>query len=271
DTTSAFASALGAFYAGAKIAHVGGGLRTGDMANPFPEEGHRTMATRLASLHLAATARARAALKAEGIHPGKVEVTGSPIVDTLRKALALEAPIEADLASWIEGRKLAVLTVRRSDRLGEGAAGVVEAIRVLHDRDAALRWALVLRRDHAPSDILRAQLQGLERVRFLDRMPYPVFLTLLKRASILLTDAGGILEEAPSLGIPVVLLADKTSRVEALEGGWAELAGTDPKRIQQAFDAYRRRWLAPRAPSPYGDGHAAARIVAALRRKIGLR
>ncbi|MBI4230506.1 MAG: UDP-N-acetylglucosamine 2-epimerase, partial [Planctomycetes bacterium] len=156
DTTSAFASALGAFYAGAKIAHVGGGLRTGDMADPFPEEGHRTMATRLASLHLAATARARAALKAEGIHPGKVEVTGSPIVDTLRKALALEAPLDADLAAWTEGRKLAVLTVRRSDRLGAGAAGVAEAIRALHDREAALRWALVLRRDHAPSDILRA-------------------------------------------------------------------------------------------------------------------
>jgi UDP-N-acetylglucosamine 2-epimerase (non-hydrolysing) len=270
DTISALFGALAAHHRRLPVAHVEAGLRSGDLANPWPEEGNRRMISALATLHFAPTARAAAALAGERIDPKTIHVTGNPVIDALH---ATRAQIAADpmLAAGLDpffarfaGRRLILVTTHRRETLGAGLARIAQALARIADRsDVAIVLPLhpnpVIRRTIAPI------LGDRANVALLDPLDYPQFVHLLDRASLVLTDSGGVQEEAPALGKPVLVLRDTTERPEGPAAGTARLVGTDPARIVQTTlhllddaDAYAAM---ARAHNPYGDGRSAPRIA----------
>jgi len=259
DTTTAFAAALAAFYAGIGIAHVEAGLRTARLHEPWPEEAHRRLVGRIADLHLAPTAANRAALLAEGIDACAIEVVGNPVVDALQAVLARRRPRIAEPPPF--DRPIVVTLHRR-----EGQPHLRRRLEVLRDHlDADPEAAIVFPVHPAPA--VRATAEAVlgrhPRARLVGPMRYPAFVELLDRAQLVVTDSGGIQEEAPALGTPLVVVREVTERPEILSGGHARLAGT-PEALAEAL---RTPWPRRGPTSPFGDGRAAVRIVAALARR----
>lgn len=259
DTASAFAGALAAHNRGLPVAHVEAGLRTGDLAAPWPEEGHRKLIAALADLHFAPTPAAAAALRAENIAPGAIRVTGNTGIDALHSILRQSgAPPPA-----MGAKKLVLATCHRRESLGEGFRQIAAALAVLARRtDATV--ALTLH----PNPAVRSTFTDLPGVRLLDPLPYPDFIRLLATAHLALTDSGGVQEEAPALGIPLLVMRDATERPEGVTAGTARLVGRCRDRIVAEacllLDDPRRHAAMRRAHSPYGDGRAAERIAAML-------
>jgi UDP-N-acetylglucosamine 2-epimerase (non-hydrolysing) len=283
DANSAAAAALAAFYAAVPVAHVEAGVRTGDLSRPFPEEANRKVIDALATLHLAATQTARENLLREGAPAEGIFVTGNTVVDALQWVLSLPAP--AETAAQLErlgvarpggpGRKLLLVTAHRRESFGEPLARVFTALRAL--AQARPDVAVVLSVHPNPSVRRQALrlLDGVERVLLLPAVDYAAMAHLMRRSRLLLTDSGGLQEEAPSLGLPVLVLRDVTDRPEAVAAGAALLVGTDPERITRETlalldDDARCARMKP-AVNPYGDGHAAERIaqVLAAQRRAG--
>ncbi len=270
DTTTALVGALSAFYHGIPVGHVEAGLRTDDPVDPFPEEMNRRLVSRLASLHFAATPRARANLLAEGIRSARVLVTGNTVIDALQWAATLAVPWRDHALDDLDTdpRRVMVVTAHRRESWGEGIAHIADAVaRVARDHaDVRVVWSL------HPNPAVRAEVvprvEELANVTLTEPLEYAEFARLLGRAWLVCTDSGGVQEEAPALGVPVLVTRETTERPEAVEAGVARLVGTDPARIvaeaTRLLDDPAAHAAMATVANPFGDGHAAARIVAAL-------
>ena len=271
DTSTTFATALAAFYAKVAIGPVEAGLRTGDLQAPWPEEANRRLTAPLTSLHFAPTSQSRANLLAENTPEAQVHVTGNTVIDAL---LAVVARIDADPALKAElaarfpflddGRRLVLVTGHRRENFGDGFEQICLALRDLAARgDVQLLYPVHLNPN--VQEPVNRILSGVDGVRLIAPQDYLPFVYLMSRAHVILTDSGGIQEEAPSLGKPVLVMRDTTERPEAVEAGTVRLVGTDRARIvaevTRLLDdeaAYREM---ARAHNPNGDGEAAMRIA----------
>jgi UDP-N-acetylglucosamine 2-epimerase (non-hydrolysing) len=266
DTTTAFVTALAAFYLKIKIGHVEAGLRTGDKYSPFPEEVNRRLISHLADLHFAPTERARANLLAEGIHKETIFVTGNTVVDSLFaiRELSKDQNLLKNLPLDPK-RKLILVTAHRRESFGEGLKNICLALRKLVELDASVEIVYPVHLNPNVKEPVKRILGACERVHLIEPLDYVAFVHLMKRAYLILTDSGGIQEEAPSLGKPVLVLRKSTERPEAVEAGTAKLVGTDPEaivnetlRLLNDHDAYATM---ANALNPFGDGRAAERIA----------
>jgi UDP-N-acetylglucosamine 2-epimerase (non-hydrolysing) len=274
DTTTAFCGALAGFYADVPVAHVEAGLRTGDPRQPFPEEMNRVLVSSLATLHFAPTEWAAGNLRREGVPPDRILVTGNTAIDAVlevRDALASGELDSKGLPALDPRKKLILVTAHRRESFGDGFQRICEALRSLAERDDVEIVYPVHPNPNVRAAVNR-YLGTTDNVRLIQPLDYVSFVDLMRRAHVLLTDSGGIQEEGPSLGKPVLVMRDKTERPEAVEAGTARLVGTDPYRIVSETsllldDAaeYARR---SRIHNPYGDGYASARIAGALRSRF---
>ena len=271
DTTTVTAAALAAFYASVRVGHVEAGLRTHDPRQPFPEEGNRRVAGCLADLHFAPTARARENLLREGVAPERVHVTGNTVVDALREMSAASCTV-ADPPALREipaGARLVLVTAHRRENFGAPLEAICRALGELARRYGGdVRIVYLVHRNPRVWETAHGLLGREPHVSLLPPADYLTLLRLLKRCHLVLTDSGGLQEEAPCLGKPLLVLRDKTERPEALEAGCVKLVGTDAARIveeaSRLLDCPRAYELMSRPALVYGDGHAARRIVDAL-------
>ncbi|MFD9563834.1 non-hydrolyzing UDP-N-acetylglucosamine 2-epimerase [Streptomyces sp. NPDC059994] len=276
DTTTAFAGALAAFYNRVPVAHLEAGLRTDDRYAPFPEEINRRITTQLASLHLAPTPHARSNLLREGVAPSSVVVTGNTVIDALRGAVGRGTPFGDPALADLEdtARRVLLVTAHRRESWGRGMEAIGGALADLARSEPDLLIVLPLH----PNPVVRAAItphvEHLENVRLTQPLGYGVFARLMDRAHLILTDSGGVQEEAPGLGKPVLVMRDTTERPEGLRAGTSRLVGTDRERVVKEV----RRLLHDRtayaamatAVNPFGDGRAADRTVRAIGHWLGL-
>ncbi len=275
DTTTTMAGAMAAFYRGIPVAHVEAGLRTGDLARPFPEEMNRLVTARLTALHFAPTESARRNLLAERTPEERILVTGNTGIDAvLYVADALErGRLAAREWSWLDPRKkLIAVTAHRRESFGNGISRICQALATLAEREDVQIVYPVHRNPQVLDPVTRA-LGAHPNIVLLEPLDYAGFVDLMRRARILITDSGGIQEEAPSLGKPVLVMRECTERPEAVEAGTVKLVGADPQRIvaeaERLLDdeaEYRRM---ARVHNPYGDGRASERIIGAMGRFLG--
>jgi UDP-N-acetylglucosamine 2-epimerase (non-hydrolysing) len=279
DTTTTMAGAIAAFYRRIPVAHVEAGLRTGDLAQPFPEEFNRLVTTRIAAMHFAPTEGARRNLLAEGVPEDRILVTGNSGVDAiLEVAGALQqGRLPAPAWPWLgprghPTRKLIVVTAHRRESFGEGLERICDALAELADRPDVQIVYPVHRNPHVFDPVTR-RLEGHPHIVLTEPLDYVSFVDLMRRAHLIVTDSGGIQEEAPSLGKPVLVLRERTERPEAVEAGTVKLVGSDPRKIvaEAAWllddpEEYQRR---SRIHNPYGDGKASGRITAAIAKYLG--
>lgn len=276
DTTTTFAGALAAFYQQVPIGHVEAGLRSGDMLSPFPEEGNRRLTGVMTALHLAPTPQAKLNLLAEGVSEDKIFVTGNTVIDALQKTVnpdyAFTDPaLKAGLA--LPGRKI-LLTTHRRENLGAPMVRIFQAVRDLHERFTDVHFFFPVHMNPTVRALAEEALADLDRIHRFEPLDYEPFVNLINRMDIVLTDSGGLQEEAPALGKPVLVLRDNTERPEAVEAGTVALVGSDKNRIVEetaklltdsaAYHAMER------AINPYGDGKACERIVQAVRYDLKL-
>lgn len=274
DTTSVWAAAMVAYYRRLPLVHVEAGLRTGDLYAPWPEELYRRLAGLLAAVHAAPTEGAARNLLREGLPPQRVHVTGNTAIDALRWTLDEGRARRPDWwTAAFDERPLVLVTVHRRESFGAALDGVCRAIDRL---SAAWPEHLFVWPVHV-NPVVQATVGrqlgalGRENLRLVEPVEYPAFVWLLAKCQLVLTDSGGLVEEAPTLGKPVMILRAKTERPEAVECGAAEIVGTDPERIV----ARAEHWLADAAASaavarianPFGDGRAAGRIVELIARR----
>jgi UDP-N-acetylglucosamine 2-epimerase (non-hydrolysing) len=283
DTTTVLATALACFYRRIPVGHVEAGLRTGNVASPFPEEANRRLASRIASLHFAPTPSAREALLREGVPDASIEVTGNTVVDALAMEVARQAApgaraeVHASLVpllgpDWAEVPFLLV-TGHRRENFGPGLREICEAIAILAARHPDHRFVYPVHLNPEVKTQVGERLGGVGNVRLLPPLGYRAFVALLARCRLVLTDSGGVQEEAPSLGKPVLVLRDTTERPEGVAAGAARLVGphtagivAETSRLLEDREAYRAM---ASVANPYGDGHAAGRIVARILRELG--
>jgi len=269
DTTTTLCGALGAFYARIPVGHIEAGLRTWDLAQPFPEEMNRVVTARLASLHFAATEGARRNLLREGIADGTIHVTGNSGIDavlTVRDRLALGLLAGGDFQFLDRNKRLIVVTAHRRESFGAGFDNICAAIERIASRGDVEVVYPVHWNPNVASPVER-HLRGVPGVHLIEPLDYVPFVDLMRRAYLLLTDSGGIQEEGPSLGKPVIVMREKTERPEAVEAGTVRLAGTDPDRIvsevSRLLDDPAAFESMARVHNPYGDGTASRQIAAA--------
>jgi UDP-N-acetylglucosamine 2-epimerase (non-hydrolysing) len=276
DTVSALAGALGAAYARVPVAHVEAGLRTGDQDEPFPEEMHRQLIAPLASLHFAPTPRAAAALRREGVAAARIHVTGNTGIDALRRTAerleadpGLRAAIGARFPSVVATRRpLILVTAHRRENIGRRLASIAAALARL----AAFCEAEIIVPLHPNpqvQQVFQARLGALAAVHLVPAVDHTTMVWLMQRSRLLLTDSGGLQEEAPSLGLRTLVLRTTTERPEAIVAGAAELVELQADSIVKAVRAALAR--PPLAPvHPFGDGHSAARIAAVIDGWLGV-
>ena len=266
DTTTTFAAALAAFYQRIPVAHVEAGLRTNDRYSPFPEELNRRLTSRLSDLHFAATKRAAENLWSEGTPREAVFVTGNTVIDALlfMKNALEQGRIQAPKWSFIDpGRRLVLVTAHRRESFGGGFERICEALTVLAQRDD-IQLVYPVHRNPNVMDPVYRKLSGLARVELIEPLGYVPLIDLMMRSHFILTDSGGIQEEAPSLGKPVLVMRDNTERPEALDAGTARLVGADTQKIvaesARLLDDASHYETMSRPHNPFGDGHACERI-----------
>ena len=275
DTSTTFVGALAAFYAEIPVVHTEAGLRTGNKYSPFPEEINRRLTGQIASLHLAPTAASRDNLLKENIDPSTIVVTGNSVIDALLITVAslprIEDPALAERLA--EGRPMVLVTAHRRESWGKPLEAVGRAIAALARQHPDHDFVFPAHRNPLVRDAIRPAIQDLKNVLMTEPLPYAQFCALLERASIILTDSGGVQEEGPSLGKPVLVMRETTERPEAVVAGAVKLVGTDEEVIVREVstlitdqDEYSRM---ARALNPYGDGRAAERTVRALARHFG--
>ncbi len=275
DAAPSFVGALAAFYRKIPVAHVEAGLRTADKYQPFPEEMYRRMTSVLADLHFPPTAAARANLEREGVPAGRITVTGNTVIDALLDVARRDDPpadprLKALLAR--EGRRV-LLTSHRRENWGEPQRRIFLAIRDLLDRFPDLELIFPVHPNPVVTQPAQEILGAHPRAHLFRPFDYASNVCCMKAATLILTDSGGIQEEAPALGRPVLVLRETTERPEGVQAGTARLVGTDRARIVETAsqlltdaDAYGRM---SRARNPYGDGRASERIVSVLRHHFG--
>jgi UDP-N-acetylglucosamine 2-epimerase (non-hydrolysing) len=275
DTTSAFAGALAAFYEHVPVIHVEAGLRTGDLYSPFPEEANRRLTGQIATLHLAPTPVSEGNLLRDGISSRKVMVTGNTVIDALLWTVQQHVPYGDPALEAIDATDAPILlvTAHRRESWGQRMRDVASAVARLARKHPDLIVVLPLHPNPVVREALLPALRGLDNVMLVEPMAYGAFARLLQRSTIVLTDSGGVQEEAPSLGKPVLVMRDTTERPEAVSAGTARLVGTDPERVFSAVDQLltfpRAYETMANAVNPYGDGHAAQRTAKAIEHMFG--
>lgn len=269
DTTTTFAGALASYYQQVPVGHVEAGLRTGDIYSPFPEEMNRKLTGAIAAIHFAPTATAKANLLKENVNPSHIYVTGNTVIDALMTTVAGDYDFGDDLKDVdFQNHRVILLTTHRRENLGEPMRHIYKALRRIIEEIPDTEIVFPVHRNPLVRKVVEAELVGVDRIHLIDPMEYEPFANLMSLSSLVLTDSGGIQEEAPSLGKPVLVLRNTTERPEAVEAGTVRLIGTDKdvvyaetKRLltdQAAYDAMSN------AVNPYGDGKASQRIVQAI-------
>ncbi len=267
DASSAFASALAGYYQRIPVGHIEAGLRTGDKFAPFPEEVNRRFITVLADIHFAPTERARQNLINEGVNEKMVFVTGNTVIDALlmmSKGIKPSLRMERLVQGWDFHNRILLVTLHRRESFGNALVGVCRSLLAIVNR---YRDVMVVFPVHLNPNVRRTVYQilaGQERIKLLEPLLYPDFIWLLKSSYLVLTDSGGIQEEAPVLGKPVLVLRERTERPEAIDAGTTQLVGLNPERIisttaqlLESTEVYHRQ---AKRKSPFGDGKAAKRI-----------
>jgi len=271
DTTTTFVAALAAFYHKVPFGHVEAGLRTGQRYDPFPEEMNRRLTAPLATWHFAPTEQARQNLLREGIAPNTIFVTGNTSIDALLSVAAQPATFDDPrLKAIVESdRRLILVTAHRRENWGAPMERIARALALLAQRFPDCTIVVAMHRNPIVRQTLQAVLAGVDGVVLVEPQEYVPFVHLMKRATLILSDSGGVQEEAPALGVPVLVLRETTERPEGVEAGTNRLVGTDTEtivaeasRLLNDQEAYARM---ARAVNPYGDGRAAERIVTILR------
>jgi UDP-N-acetylglucosamine 2-epimerase (non-hydrolysing) len=268
DTTSAFGAAVAAFHHGIPVGHVEAGLRSHDMALPFPEEMNRRSITVVARWHFAPTAGAARNLAAEGVTDGVV-VTGNTVVDALRHVVERRAAPPPDLAAFVAGRPYLLATSHRRESWEGGIGNVADALAAVLDAEPELRLVFATHPNPLAREPVRRALAGHPRARIVDPLGYPDFLGLLAGSLLAVSDSGGVQEEGPTLGIPVLVTRAVTERPEGVDAGAVRLVGTDRETVERETlalvrDAALRRRMGSAGRTAYGDGHAAERIADVL-------
>lgn len=272
DTTTAFCGALVAYYHQIRVGHVEAGLRTDNKFAPYPEEINRRLVSQLADYHFAPTEHAKQALLREGVAESAVFVTGNTVIDTLlwiRDRVYQARPDLPDgLADALDGRQVVLVTGHRRESFGEGFENICDAIRQIADTFRDVVFVYPVHLNPNVREPVNRILGGHDQIHLIEPLPYAPFVWLMDRATIVLTDSGGVQEEAPSLGKPVLVMRETTERPEGIEAGNARLVGVQRERIvheltQLLRDPEQRAAMA-HVTNPYGDGHAAERIVQVL-------
>lgn len=277
DTTTSFAAALAASYQKIPVGHIEAGLRTGNIYAPWPEELNRRFNAVISQFHFAPTEAARKNLLDEGVDDRNITVTGNTVIDTLMAASEMvdnQKSFQFNSSARISfgnDKRLILVTGHRRENFDEGLANVCSALRQLADRDDVEIVYSVHPNPNVKKQVYDA-LAGITNITLLDPLSYFDFVYLMKRSYIIITDSGGIQEEAPALGIPVLVTRDVTERPEAVEAGCARIVGASDKKLMLALNAlldnsseYRKMAI---AKNPYGDGQASGRIIAFIKNKM---
>ncbi len=277
DTTTTFAGALAAYYHQTAVGHVEAGLRTYNKYSPFPEEMNRHLTGAIADLHFAPTATSAGNLRAEHVPETDIFITGNTVIDALHHTVQEEFGFADDALSGIDyaSRRVVLVTTHRRENLGEPMRHVYKAMKRLVDEISDIEIVFPVHKNPKVREVVNEELGGAARVHLIEPLDYEPFANLMHRSTLVLTDSGGVQEEAPALGKPVLVLRDTTERPEAVEAGTVLLVGTEEERVYSEAKkllidkaAYARM---AEAKSPYGDGEAARRIVEAVLYRYGKR
>ena len=269
DTTTVMSIALACFYHRIPFGHVEAGLRTWDIQNPFPEEGNRVIAGRLARWHFAPTERSRQNLLRENVNDADIVVTGNTVIDALLMTASkdLELGIALD-----ETKRLVLVTSHRRENFGEPFRNICRALQTLAESNADIQILYPVHRNPYVKDVAHEMLGGCSNIILCEPLDYAPFVAAMKKAYLIISDSGVVQEEAPALGKPVLVLRDETERPEAVEMGVVKLVGSNIERIvkeaQLLLDSPVAYKAMARGVSPYGDGQGAHRIVAVLRERF---
>lgn len=275
DTSTTFAGALAAFYAQVPVGHVEAGLRSGDLYSPFPEELNRKLTGVIAAADFAPTATAKANLLKEGTDEEKIFVTGNTVIDALLSIVDEKYALDAELENFLAQHKQNILiTAHRRENQGQPMVHIFQALRRLHEALPEAGIIFPVHKNPKVRALAHEALDGLERVLMIEPLDYAPFANLMNRVDLIMTDSGGLQEEAPALGKPVLVLRENTERPEAVAAGTVKLVGTDNEKIfttayelltdKEAYDKMQR------AVNPYGDGHACERIIQAIKYYFGM-
>ena len=269
DTTTVLVTALASFYHRIPFGHVEAGLRTHDFDYPWPEEMNRVVAGRLATISFAPTETARDNLLREGVAADSIHVTGNTVIDALYMIAERDASLPVSLPP---GRRLILVTAHRRENFGSRMISICEAIRTLATMHSDVHFLFPVHPNPNVRHVVERELGALHQVTLCEPLPYDAFVAAMKRACLVLTDSGGVQEEAPALAKPVLVLRDETERPEAVREGVAELIGTEAREIvgctsRLLDDEHEYRRMA-RGSSPYGDGKAAGRIARCIERLL---
>ena len=275
DTTTTFAGALAAFYAQVPVGHVEAGLRTGNKYSPYPEEMNRKLTGSIADMHFAPTSTSKENLLKENVNPEAIMVTGNTVIDALQTTVKANYEFaDAEFNKiFARGNRLILMTTHRRENLGEPMRNVYKALRMVLETHADVEAIFPVHKNPKVREIVQEELGGLERVHLIEPMDYEPFANLMGKIDIVLTDSGGIQEEAPALGKPVLVLRDTTERPEAVDAGTVKLVGTGYEDVLRETnllldDPAHYKKMAE-AANPYGDGKACERIIRAILQKKG--
>ena len=274
DTTTTFVGALAAFYEGIPVGHVEAGLRTGNIYSPFPEEMNRKLTGAIGTYHFAPTSTSESNLLKENINPAHLYVTGNTVIDALQTTVQTDYTFKEELLNQIDyiNNKVILVTTHRRENLGDPMRNVYEAVRDIINEQVDVEVIFPMHRNPKVRSIVQEVLGDMPRVHLIEPLEYEPFANLMARTYLIMTDSGGIQEEAPSLGKPVLVLRDTTERPEAVEAGTVKLVGTDKESVYRTATELlmnETAYLAmSNAVNPYGDGLASDRIVQALRHEF---
>ena len=275
DTTTTFAGSLAAFYAQVPVGHVEAGLRTGNKYSPYPEEMNRKLTGSIADMHFAPTSTSKENLLKENVNPEAIMVTGNTVIDALQTTVKANYEFaDAEFNKiFARGNRLVLMTTHRRENLGEPMRNVYKALRKVLETHADVEAIFPVHKNPKVREIVQEELGGLERVHLIEPMDYEPFANLMGKVDIVLTDSGGIQEEAPALGKPVLVLRDTTERPEAVDAGTVKLVGTGYEDVLREanllLDDPAHYQKMAEAANPYGDGKACERIIRAILQKKG--
>lgn len=263
DTSTTFATALACYYSGIKIGHVEAGLRTNDIHSPFPEEFNRQAVSIVADYNFAPTESAKENLIKEGKKQSSIWVTGNTVIDALRTTVC--DSFSHEMLEWAEGSRLIFITAHRRENLGEPMHQMFKAIRKVLDEHEDVKALYPIHMNPAVREIANKEFEGCDRIKIIEPIDVIECHNIMSKSFLVLTDSGGIQEEAPSLGKPVLVMRDTTERPEGVEAGTLKLVGTSENKIYEAFslllnDEIEYEKMA-KANNPYGDGFASKRIA----------
>ena len=269
DTTSSMATALAAFYQKVRVAHVEAGLRTWNKQHPFPEEINRQLTSRIADLHFAPTKKNLENLIEEGVTQDTVHITGNTVIDALQWVLNKTSEPKWDLPFNPKKKRFILVTGHRRENFGKGFEQICNALKQLAQKNSEVEFVFPVHLNPNVQKPVKALLNNIKNVHLLEPLDYLKFIHLMNRAHIILSDSGGVQEEAPALGKPLLVMRDTTERPEALDAGTAKLVGTDQysivESVQKLLDNHREYKTMAFAHNPYGDGTASEKIIKILK------